>query len=436
MMHLTLSAAVVVVASMGAPAFADGTPLTEAEKAAGWKVLFDGASAGAFKGYKSADGKMPTKGWEVKDGELRSLKGGGGGDLVTNDQFEDFEFSLEFKCAAGANSGIMYRVADGKDYTWQTGPEFQLLDDEKHADGKDPKHRAGSLYDMIAPPPTEPGKERLAPAEKWNTARIRLSGGLLQHYLNGVKTAETRVDGPEWKAMIAGSKFKDMKGFGVQPAGRIALQDHGDEVAFRNIRVRDLKAKMPGEIGLFNGKDFAGWTWFCNDEGKSKLADVWSMKDGLVSDAGTPNGYLATTSEHTSYVLRVSWRWEAPPAKAANSGVLLRVQKKDEVWPKSIEAQLMAGNAGDFYSIGSFPMKGDAARSKGRHVAHTKGNERPQGEWNEYEIIVDGGTIVLNVNGEELNRATECEVVPGRIALQSEGGQIYFKDVRMAPLGK
>ena len=427
-----IPAAILLLAAISAPAIGDNTPLTATETAAGWKMLFDGTSNAAFKSYSGKDGKMPAKGWTVEGGELRCAKGGG--DIETIDEFEDFEFTAEFKCAPGANSGIMYRVADGQDFPWRTGPEFQLLDDALHADGKDPKHRAGALYDLIAPPPTEPGAKLLAPAEQWNTARVRLSGGLLQHFLNGVKTAEVRVDGPEWKDMIAKSKFKDMPGFGMEKKGHIALQDHGDEVAFRNIRVRDLRAKLPGEVSLFNGKDFEGWTWFTNDEGKTALADVFSMRDGLVSDKGAPNGYIATTALYTSYVLRVAWRWDAPPAKAANSGVLLRVVPKDEVWPRAIEAQLMAGNAGDFYSIGNFPMKGDPTRSKGRHVAHTKGNERPQGEWNEYEILVDGGTIVLNVNGEELNRATECEVVHGRIALQSEGGQIWFKDVRLVPL--
>ena len=264
----------------------------------------------------------------------------------------------------------------------------------------------------------------------------RLCGGLLQHFLNGKKVVETRIDGPEWKALIAKSKFKDMAGFGVQPKGRIALQDHGDEIWFRNIRVRDLKAKMPGEVDLFNGKDFSGWTWHADDGGKTKLEDIFSMQDGLVSDKGVPNGYIATTAEYTSYVIRVSWRWAPPPEKMYNSGVLLRVQKKEEVWPKCIEAQLQAGNAGDFYSIGGFPIKGDSARTDGRHIGKLKGNERPQAEWNEYEIIVDGPSIVLNVNGEELNRATDVEVIPGRIALQAEGGQIYFKDMRLAPITK
>ncbi len=427
----TFIAAVAVVGTFTSISAADG--LSPAEKVAGWTVLFDGKSTEGWRGYKSD--KFPEKGWVIEDGALHVVKGGGGGDIMTAAEYADFEMAFDFKCAAGANSGVMYRVAGGKDYPWQTGPEFQVLDDEKHSDGKDPKHRAGSLYDMIAPPPTEPGKPRLAPAEQWNTARIRLSNGLLSHFVNGVKTAECRIDGPEWKEMIAKSKFKDMKGFGLESSGHIALQDHGDDVWFRNIKVRDLKKPMPGETALFNGKDMSGWTWFANDKGATKIGDVFSVNGGVVADKGTPNGYIATTAEYTNYVLRVSWRWESPNAgKPGNSGVLLRVQKPDTVWPKSIEAQLMAGNAGDFYSIGEFPMKGDAARSNGRHVAHTKGNERPQGEWNEYEISVDGGTIVLNVNGEELNRATGCAEMAGRIALQSEGAPIYFRDVRLAPL--
>ena len=161
------------------------------------------------------------------------------------------------------------------------------------------------------------------------------------------------MDGAEWKERIAKSKFKDMKGFGLESKGHIALQDHGDDVWFRNIRVRDLKAAMPGEIKLLNGKDMEGWTWFTNDTGGSKIGDVFTVKDGVVADKGTPNGYIATEKEYTNYVLRVSWRWEMPElGKPGNSGVLLRVQKPDNVWPKSIEGQLMAGNAGDFYSIG------------------------------------------------------------------------------------
>lgn len=419
--------------SLAAGASGAGPTLTPAEAAAGWKALFDGTSTAGWRGYKEV--AFPTKGWAVEDGALHVVKGCGGGDIVTTGTYGDFELVFEFKCAAGANSGVMYRVAAGKDYPWQTGPEFQVLDDARHADGKDPKHRAGALYDLIAPPANEAGGGLLAPAEQWNAARIRLSDGLLTHWVNGVKTAECRTDGAAWKEMIGTSKFKVMAGFGMEASGHIALQDHGDDVWFRNIKVRDLRAPMPGEIALFNGKDLSGWTWFCGRDCKAKVEDVFVVQRGVVADGGTPSGYIATTAEHTSFVLRLSWRWNAPEAgKPGNSGVLVRVQRPDTVWPKSIEAQLMAGNAGDFYSIGEFPMKGAPARSKGRHVAHTRGNERPPGEWNEYEIIVDGPTIVLNVNGEELNRATECEVIPGRIALQSEGAPIFFRDARLAPI--
>ncbi len=406
------------------------TGLSAAEAAAGWKVLFDGSSTANFRGFKQA--KFPEKGWAVEGDALHVVKGGGGGDIVTVDQYEDFELSLEFKCAVGANSGIIYRASEANDYPWMTGPEYQVLDDEGHKDGVDPKHSVGALYDIIAPPADKPK----CPAEQWHKARIRIKNGVLTHFLNDVKMIETRIDDAHWKELIAGSKFKQWAGFGLEKKGHLALQEHGDDVWYRNIRVRDLSAPTAGEKALFDGKGLAGWKAVVPElgtQGKDQ-ASVWSVKDGVLVCGGKPAGYVRTEKAYTNYVLRLDWRWADPKAEGANSGVLLRVQEPDKVWPRSIEAQLASGHAGDFWNIDEFIMTTDTERVKGRNTKHMRANERPVGEWNDYEIIVNRGDVTLNVNGETVNRAWNCAEIPGFIALQSEGTEIHFRNVRVGEI--
>lgn len=427
-MITTLLAATVSVCVSADPQPAN--TLTPAETAAGWKLLFDGKSTDHWRSYKKDS--FPSKGWDVEDGTLHVSKGGGGGDIISKDQYTDFEFSVDFKCSPGANSGIMYRCSEAKDYPWMTGPEFQILDDAGHADGADAKHRVGALYDMIPAPADKPE----AKAGEWNNARIRIKDGVLQHFLNGYKTAECRIDDDHWKEMIAESKFKQWPGFGLEKKGHLALQDHGDDVWFRNIKVRDLTASMPGEVSLFNGKDISGWEAFVPDLAKDNKdqSSVWSVKDGILICAGNPVGYIHTKADHTNYVLKLEWRFNPVTKKAGNSGVLLRVQSPDKVWPKSIEAQLQSGSAGDFWCIDEFPMKTDDARRNGRNTKHLHAAEHPVGEWNDYEIIVDHGDVKLLVNGELLNHATDCQEIPGKIALQSEGSEIHFRNIRLAPI--
>jgi hypothetical protein len=267
----------------------------------------------------------------------------------------------------------------------------------------------------------------------------------VQHWLNGIKVVEVRIadDAPpagkptkEWLDKIAGSKFKPYEGFGVQPRGHIALQDHGDEVAYRRVMVRDLSAPMPGEKQLFNGKDLTGWVAVVPDAAKAgiKPEDVWSVKDGILICKGKPNGYIRTKEDYKNYIIKVEWRFNPVTKEAGNSGVLLRMTGEDKVWPKSVEAQLESGNAGDFWNIDNVKMTPDASRTNGRNTKKTHGAERPIGEWNEYEITVDHGTIILRVNGEELNRAANVEEVAGKICLQSEGAEIQFRNIRLAPL--
>lgn len=405
-------------------------PLTPADEAAGWKVLFDGTSTANFRGYKQE--RFPKQGWSIDNGALKVAKGGGGGDIVTVDQYEDFEFAFEFKCSAGANSGVMYRCSEANDYPWMTGPEFQVLDDEGHKDGLNDKHAVGSLYDLIAAPAGKPK----CPPNEWHSGRIRIKNGVLQHYLNGVKVVETRIDDQAWKDLIAGSKFKQWGGFGLEKKGHLALQDHGDDVWYRNIRVRDLSAPMPGEKALFDGSSLKGWQAVVPDlakENKDQMS-VWSVKDGVLACSGSPAGYIRTQQKYTNYVLKLEWRWADANSRNPNSGVLLRVQEPDKVWPKSIEAQLASGHAGDFWNIDSFEMTTPTERVKGRNTRHTHANERPIGEWNEYEILVNMGGVTLMVNGDEVNKAVRCAETPGYIALQSEGAPIEFRNVRIVEL--
>jgi hypothetical protein len=199
----------------------------------------------------------------------------------------------------------------------------------------------------------------------------------------------------------------------------------------------DGKPLSLGEkVELFNGKDTTGWKAFVPDLTKDKKdpMSVWSVKDGVLQCAGRPIGYIQTEALYDNYVLELEWRFD--PAKGeGNSGVLLRTIGDDTVWPKSMEAQLHSKNAGDFWNIGEHIATVDSSRTNGRHTAKLHAtNEKPLGEWNKYRIVVNGGTIELWVNGLLQNIATGVEVNKGRIALQSEGAYIEFRNISLRPI--
>ncbi len=186
-------------------------------------------------------------------------------------------------------------------------------------------------------------------------------------------------------------------------------------------------------IRLFNGKDLTGWTAFFQDK-STDPAQAWSVQDEILVCNGRPIGYLQTELQYENYELIVEWRFD-PKKGAGNSGVLLRIKGEPNVWPNSIEAQLHSRNAGDIWNIGAFPMKADQERTKGRRTIKAyETNERPLGEWNRYRIRLDRGNLTLEVNGLIQNEAVECEQVPGRIGLQSEGAAIEFKTVELRPI--
>lgn len=202
-----------------------------------WEVLFDGKGTSQWRSYRGRE--FPAKGWSVDDEGLRCHSKGGGGDIVTREQYENFELEFEWKVSAGANSGVMYRVREDKGASYETGPEFQVLDDAQHPDGKNPKTSAGSLYALIA----ANGSKELKAVGQWNQARIMMDGKRVEHWLNGKMVVGYEWGSPELQSMIAKSKFKDWPGFARQTAGHICIQDHGDDVWFRNVRIRRLPTR-------------------------------------------------------------------------------------------------------------------------------------------------------------------------------------------------
>jgi len=204
--------------------------LSDAEKAAGFKLLFDGKNADGWRGYKM---KTLPSGWKVMDGHL--VRAGGGGDIITDGEYGSFELLVDWKISPKGNSGIMYHVAEGPETAYMTGPEYQVLDNDRHADGKNKLTRAASCYGLY---PTT--KEVCKPAGEWNHTKIVIKDGHVEHWLNDVKVVEYQKGGDEWNKKVASSKFKAWSQFGKPTKGHIALQDHGDKVEYRNIKIKVL----------------------------------------------------------------------------------------------------------------------------------------------------------------------------------------------------
>lgn len=204
--------------------------LTPEEQAEGWRLLFDGQTTDGWRGYRRED--LPA-GWQAVDGALTRVADAG--DLITRDRFRDFDLRLEWNIAPGGNSGIMYRVTEDERAPYMTGPEMQVLDDAGHDDGKSRLTAAGASYGLY---PSPAGVVK--PAGEWNVVRILVDGNHVEHWLNGQKVVELEIGSPDWERRVAASKFVKWPRFGRAPDGHLALQDHGDRVAYRNLKLKLL----------------------------------------------------------------------------------------------------------------------------------------------------------------------------------------------------
>lgn len=208
-------------------------------------------------------------------------------------------------------------------------------------------------------------------------------------------------------------------------------------LASRQAPVAD--AQPEGWTPLFNGTDLSGWRIFLDPKKNADPKKIFTVTDGIIVCEGSVNGYLITEKEYENYVLKVQWRWgEKVHSKRRNSGVFVHVNGPDKIWPKAVEAQLMADHAGDFWLVGDFKLAVDPKRRDPKIERHyyrlQDGVEKPLGQWNQYEITCKGKTVELVINDKLVNQGSEAELTKGRILLQSEGAEIHFRNVLLKQL--
>jgi len=224
--------ATIVVIMSFKPLQADNT-LTESEKKGGWKLLFDGKTINGWRTFKNNE----QDSWEVINGQMHTKKEGSSKhvDLITKDQYKDFELTVDWKVEKGANSGIIYHTLETHDASYETGPEYQLIDDNGYEDKLENWQKSGADYAMH-PPSSLAAK----PAGEYNRTRIVVKGDHVEHWLNGVKVADFHAWTPEWQKLKKEGKWKDYPDYGTSKTGYIALQDHGGGVWFKNVKIRKL----------------------------------------------------------------------------------------------------------------------------------------------------------------------------------------------------
>ncbi len=375
--------------------------LTKEEIAAGWQLLFDGKTTNGWRGFEKST--LP-EGWKVEDNCFVTVGKGGdlGGDVITDAEYEDFELSLEWKISKGGNSGIFFHVLeDNYSAIYATGPEYQLLDDVGFPAKVEEWQKTGANYAMH----NASENKKLMPVGEFNSSRIKVKDGHVEHWLNGEMIVEYDLWSDDWKQRVQNCKWKDYPGYGLARKGYIGLQDHGSKIMFRNIKIRDLT-----DLGqpIFNRKNLDGW----NIHGTEK----WFVENEvLVCESGPDEkyGYLATNEKYKDFILHLKFLQEAD----GNSGVFFRSSldgTKISGW--QVEVAPKGHDTGGIYE------------SYGRgwlyQIPDEKENILKPNDWNEMVILVKGDRVITWLNNEMMTDLTDQKIgeANGVIALQIHSG--------------
>ena len=401
-----LGGCVATVALLTTACSVEHNVLTPEEKAAGWELLFDGAT---LDGWKDYNGKTLTQPWHVVDGCIQAKGDGsdGSGYIVTNKEYENFELAWDWKLSKAGNSGMLYHVVERPEFKvpYVTGPEFQLLDDVNFPDPVEDWQKCGVDYAMHLPDYT---KMNINPAGEWNNSKIVFDNGHVEHWINGQKILEFEAWTDDWHARKNSGKWTMAPEYGLSKSGVLCLQDHGYPASFRNLKIKELPRKNK-EVSLFNGKDLTGWEAFGTE--------LWYVKDGMIICESGPEkkyGYLATRNYYDNYDLTVEFKQEAD----GNSGIFVRsfIEPEAKVNGWQVEVAPKGRDTGGIYE------------SYGRgwliKIEDAKEDILKPGEWNTMRIKVNGDNVTTWLNGQEMVNFTDTKIGKGkgRIALQIHDG--------------
>jgi hypothetical protein len=395
--------------------------LTEAEKAEGWKLLFDGQT---LDGWRDYNGDSLTAPWIVEDGCIRA-KGSGSdasGYIVTDTIYENFELAWDWKIAEGGNSGMLYHVVENPKFKvpYVTGPEYQLIDDFGFPEPLEDWQKTAADYAMHVP---DTSKTIIKPAGEWNTSKIVFDNGHVEHWLNGEKVLEFEAWTDDWFEKKNSGKWKDAPEYGLAHKGVICLQDHGSAAWFRNIKIKELPRKTK-EVDLFNGVDLKGWEIYGTEK--------WYVDNGLLVCESGPDkqyGYLATREYYDDFDLTLDFKQLAN----GNSGVFFRsfIEPGAVINGWQVEVAPKGMDTGGIYE------------SYGRgwlvQIPDEKENILKPGDWNTLRILVKGDNVKTWLNGEQMVDLSDAKIgkAQGRIALQIHDGggiKVQWKNLKLKTL--
>ncbi|MCP3916015.1 MAG: DUF1080 domain-containing protein [bacterium] len=393
--------------------------LTENDRRVGWRLLFDGRTTRGWRGYNKEG--FPDKGWFVQGGCLYHAPKGGGGDIITDALYGDFELEFEWKTARGANSGVKYRLEEKQGSP--TAPEYQVLDDAGGGEGNRPLQSAGSLYAVHEP---DAEKKELAPTGSFNHSRILARGGRIEHWLNGKRIVTTEVGSDDWKARVAKSKFKNAAGYGEPKRGHILFQDHGDEVWFRSIKLRDFSALDAYQAPIFDGSSLSGW----REVGNAR----WSVDDDCIVGevGGGGQSFLVTEESFGDFILETDVKFEV----LGNSGIQIRSHQRPngQVYGYQIEIDSSPRAwSGGLYDEGRRAWLDNLDGDNDAKAAFDNDG------WNRYRIECVGARIQVWVNGIQTADYLDAEDLEGFIGLQVHSGRkgtIRWRHPRVWRLGR